>query len=251
MCAGPYSQLLLGIPSSLDPGDAPLACAVGEEEGNGGSGCQEELDSRFAALNEAIENAVLDKHEMFRPGFTRLSLPYFLSEEKLDYILRAIEFVADKGALFLPLYRHNHRTGECAHTTRLTKFPERKWLTSFDLGSEPAPPPCGPSDAAGEQAMFACMFAAAEKEAARLLADNTKKLKKRGGGGGAAGAAAVAVAAQGGHEAVRWFLTNADFPMGLPMLSPQMGGSDLSLRRPLEGKICAACTNSLTDSLTG
>jgi hypothetical protein len=43
--------------------------------------------------------------QVFRPGFSRLSLPYFMSEEKIDYILRAVEFVAAKGTLFLPFYR--------------------------------------------------------------------------------------------------------------------------------------------------
>lgn len=37
--------------------------------------------------------------------------------------------------------RYNHKTGEWAHTTRLTRFPERKWLSNFDITSNTAPPP--------------------------------------------------------------------------------------------------------------
>lgn len=103
MCAGPFAQLLLGI--------SPEA-------------------------NQMFEAALLDKHEVFRPGFTRLSLPYWISKDELDYIVDAVLFVAEHGWKFLPLYRYNHRTGEWAHTTRLTKFPERKWLSNFSLLSK-------------------------------------------------------------------------------------------------------------------
>jgi hypothetical protein len=216
MCAGPYAQLLLGIPSSID-------LDVDDSDDS-----YKELNSHFSSLNGAIENAVLDKHEMFRPGFTRLSLPYFMSEEKIDYIVRAIEFIAAKGALFLSMYRHNHRTGECAHTTRLTKFPERKWLTSFDFIHDDSPEPV--ASEANEKEIFDGMFAAAEKEAARIQAENVKKLKKKGSG------AVVSTGMHNGHENVRWFLTNADFPQSLPTVPDETVSSDLSLRRPLEGK---------------
>ena len=49
------------------------------------------------------------------------------------YVLSAIEFIASHGFRFLPSYRYNHKTGEWAHSTRLTKFPERKWLGRFDV----------------------------------------------------------------------------------------------------------------------
>jgi hypothetical protein len=35
--------------------------------------------------------------------------------------------------LLLLFERYNHRTGEWAHTTRLTKFPERIWLSRVEL----------------------------------------------------------------------------------------------------------------------
>ena len=99
-CAGPFSQFLLGIndTNSIE-----------------------------------IENALLEKHEILRPGYTRFSLPFWLSQGEINHILLAIEFVASYGAYFLPSYRYNHKTGEWAHKTRLTKFPERKWLSKFDL----------------------------------------------------------------------------------------------------------------------
>jgi hypothetical protein len=35
-------------------------------------------------------------------------------------------------------FRHNPKTGEWAHLTRLTRFPERKWLSNFKLGNTDA-----------------------------------------------------------------------------------------------------------------
>jgi selenocysteine lyase/cysteine desulfurase len=71
MCAGPYGHRLLGIP-------------------------------REAAA--AIEAELLDKNELLRPGFVRLSLSYYWTQETLDYVLQAVLFVAERGWLFLPSY---------------------------------------------------------------------------------------------------------------------------------------------------
>ncbi|CAN0346827.1 unnamed protein product, partial [Ectocarpus sp. 13 AM-2016] len=94
-CAGPYSQLLLGL--SL-------------------------LDTR------AVEAELLRKHELLRPGFSRLSLSFVNSDREARYILDAVLFVADHGASFLPYYRVNYKTGEWKHKTRFTRFPERRYV---------------------------------------------------------------------------------------------------------------------------
>ena len=36
-----------------------------------------------------IEQALLQKAELLRPGFTRVSFPYFMAAEEVDYILAA------------------------------------------------------------------------------------------------------------------------------------------------------------------
>ena len=38
---------------------------------------------------------------------------------------------------FLPHYRFNHRTGEWRHHSRFTRFPSRRWLSSFDFERVP------------------------------------------------------------------------------------------------------------------
>jgi hypothetical protein len=71
-CAGPFSQLLLGL---------------------------------TAASNRRIESALLDKHEVLRPGYSRLSLTYWMSPAEIEYVLDSVLFVAQHGYKFLPLYR--------------------------------------------------------------------------------------------------------------------------------------------------
>jgi hypothetical protein len=39
--------------------------------------------------------------------------------------------VAEKGWLLLPEYKFSLRTGEWRHESRLTRFPERQWLSSM------------------------------------------------------------------------------------------------------------------------
>lgn len=99
MCAGPYAQWLLGIQNFV-----PLEFNTDNDEQI--TATTTTTNSSTTVISDAIENALLDKNEVIRPGFTRLSLPYFTSDEKIEYILKAIEFVADYGVLFLPYYRY-------------------------------------------------------------------------------------------------------------------------------------------------
>lgn len=46
-----------------------------------------------------------------KPGWTRVSFPYYMSEEEFDFILTAIEFIAMYGHRFLYCYHFNWRTG--------------------------------------------------------------------------------------------------------------------------------------------
>ena len=102
-CAGPFSQELLGISSGS---------------------------------NRQLELALLDKHEVLRPGYSRFSLPYWMSPFEIDYILKSIEFIAQNGYKFLNFYRYNPKTGEWAHNSRITKFPGRKWISNFDFEND-------------------------------------------------------------------------------------------------------------------
>ncbi|KAI3825051.1 hypothetical protein L1987_06527 [Smallanthus sonchifolius] len=78
-CAGPYGHLLLGI-------DEPHSLAI-----------------RSAVKMVRGYNGV-------KMGWTRVSFPYYMSNEEYESILAAIEFVAVYGQRFLPLYHLNWNT---------------------------------------------------------------------------------------------------------------------------------------------
>ena len=54
--------------------------------------------------------------EIFKPGFTRFNLVFFLENERADFILHAIKFVAEHGWRFLPFYDFNIKTGAFSHS---------------------------------------------------------------------------------------------------------------------------------------
>lgn len=84
-CAGPYGHTLLGI--------------------------ERETSERYRAL---VARGLYG----MKPGWVRLSLPYYASEADLEYLFTAVEFVARHGRAFLPCYRFDWETGVWTHTTR-------------------------------------------------------------------------------------------------------------------------------------
>lgn len=168
-CAGPFSQLLLGI---------------------------------SATTNVEMESALLEKHEILRPGYARFSLPFWLCDQEYEHILRAVEFVASHGIKFLPFYRYNHKTGEWAHSTRLTKFPERKWLSKFDLGGTRETPAEDNFEPARLVGVLEETRASVERELAAIQ-QNSAHAKDRCKTGGAADGL-------GKWEHLRWYTLAAD-----------------------------------------
>ncbi len=115
-CAGPYSQRLLGLTKA------------------------EGLEEVPNEVNDRIEHALLknkERAELLRPGFTRLSLPFKgLHHDEVEYVIKALEWVAKNGWVFMSQYRCNHRSGEWRHFSRQGKplgRSERRWLSHFDL----------------------------------------------------------------------------------------------------------------------
>ncbi|CAF1516915.1 unnamed protein product [Rotaria sordida] len=86
-CAGPYVLELLNI----DDQKAQIYTRFMTEDENG----------RFDGFSRNV---------LMKPGFTRFNLSYFASDEEVDYILNALEFIADEGWKFLPLYTYELET---------------------------------------------------------------------------------------------------------------------------------------------
>jgi len=81
-CAGPYGHRLLGI------------------------------EPQRSALYRA---QIARGHLGVKPGWVRVSIPFYASDRDVEFVLSAIEFVAERGELFLPLYRLGWRDGIWQH----------------------------------------------------------------------------------------------------------------------------------------
>lgn len=81
-CAGPYGHVLLGI--------------------------DDEKSERFL-------QCVLSDLDGIKPGWTRLNLAPWATDEEVDFLLSAMEFVAQYGERFVPQYDFNWNTGAWTH----------------------------------------------------------------------------------------------------------------------------------------
>ncbi|KAM3290321.1 hypothetical protein P3S67_018610 [Capsicum chacoense] len=77
-CAGPYGHVLLKV-------DEPHSLS----------------------FKDAIEMG----YSGVKPGWTRVSFPYYMSKEEFEFILAALEFIAIYGQRFLPMYHFNWKSG--------------------------------------------------------------------------------------------------------------------------------------------
>ncbi|XP_046666052.1 LOW QUALITY PROTEIN: uncharacterized protein LOC124357947 [Homalodisca vitripennis] len=109
-CAGPYAQDLMGIDEDLA---AQYENILLEDE---------KLDRHHLRRKEEHSS-----YELLRPGFTRVSLPYHISEAEVLYVMEAIKMVATEGWKLLPQYIVNPETSEWRHHSN-TVFRDRKWL---------------------------------------------------------------------------------------------------------------------------
>ncbi|GAB0094866.1 Pyridoxal phosphate-dependent transferase [Sergentomyia squamirostris] len=79
-------------------------------------------------LSVEYERILMDEeNERLRPGYTRISLAYFTSEQEVGFILEALKMVATEAWKLLPQYECDPITNEWRHhSNSLAK--ERKWL---------------------------------------------------------------------------------------------------------------------------
>ncbi|XP_064215241.1 uncharacterized protein LOC658498 isoform X2 [Tribolium castaneum] len=110
-CSGVYAQDLLGI----DP------CLADQYENI----ILE--DRRLSSLDLGVDNSNL---ELLRPGFTRISLPYFITDAELAFIMEAVKMVATEGWKLLPQYVVELESGQWRHHTN-AMLKDRKWLSSI------------------------------------------------------------------------------------------------------------------------
>ncbi|AQQ67182.1 aminotransferase [Microbulbifer agarilyticus] len=61
--------------------------------------------------SKAIEAQLLEGNMVLRPGWVRLNFNYFIDEETFEYLLRAVELVAEHGWKLLPYYHFDSSNG--------------------------------------------------------------------------------------------------------------------------------------------
>ena len=54
---------------------------------------------------QRFKEATISGSEVLKPGFTRLNLIYFFTDEEIEYVLWAVEFICMFGWMFLPKYK--------------------------------------------------------------------------------------------------------------------------------------------------
>lgn len=86
-CAGPYGHRLLGIDRNR---------------------------------SETFRMQIAKGHLGIKPGWVRLSFPYYCSPSDVEFIVRAVEFVADYGMDFVPAYCLGWRDGVWRHIDKPT-----------------------------------------------------------------------------------------------------------------------------------
>ncbi|KAL0879353.1 hypothetical protein ABMA27_003123 [Loxostege sticticalis] len=73
--------------------------------------------ARVRKLSDVKAPEVPIYNEHMRPGFCRVSLPFFMSDSELAFVLEALKMVATEGWKILPQYVVNSQTGQWRHHT--------------------------------------------------------------------------------------------------------------------------------------
>ena len=106
-CAGPYGHRLLGI----------------------------DLDT-----SQSFERAITAGCEGIKPGWVRVNFNYFITEEVFNYILQAVEWVANYGYYFVPRYLFNPYSSLWKHRSKKRHNPNHLTdiaYTNGQLGYNP------------------------------------------------------------------------------------------------------------------
>ena len=61
---------------------------------------------------EQFKDFILEGNEIFKPGYTRLNLPYFYPKYVIEYIIKAIKFICQHAQLFIGLYNYDIKSGK-------------------------------------------------------------------------------------------------------------------------------------------
>ncbi|RRJ84812.1 aminotransferase class V-fold PLP-dependent enzyme [Aestuariirhabdus litorea] len=90
----------------------------------------------------ALEESILRGDKVLKPGWVRLNFNYFIGEETFDYLVRAVELVADYGWRLLGHYQFDGQRGVWSYKGQAMEAPVRLDGISYrggDMHYEPVP----------------------------------------------------------------------------------------------------------------
>jgi selenocysteine lyase/cysteine desulfurase len=90
-------------------------------QSRGGCACAGPYGHRLLHIDDDLShrymNTIQAGFEGIKPGWTRLNFNYFISNDEFEFLISALEFVADHGAKFVPLYDLDWHTGAWKHVS--------------------------------------------------------------------------------------------------------------------------------------
>ncbi|MDP5052433.1 MAG: aminotransferase class V-fold PLP-dependent enzyme [Congregibacter sp.] len=116
-------------------------------QARGGCSCAGPYGHRLLQLDEdrskALDAQIARQVSALRPGWVRLSFNYFISDAEFEYLLAALELVAEHGWKLLPCYRMDPKNGLWQHRDTVRILPVRLDPSNTDdalgIAASPAP----------------------------------------------------------------------------------------------------------------
>ncbi|KAH9669071.1 Aminotran 5 domain-containing protein [Citrus sinensis] len=94
-------------------------------QARGGCACAGPYGHTLLAFDQTrsleIRSAIQKGYLGVKPGWTRITFPYYMSNEEFEFILAALEFIAAYGHRFLPLYHFNVKAGNWCSSQKAIK----------------------------------------------------------------------------------------------------------------------------------
>ncbi len=91
------------------------------------------------AYSKALESQLLQGHMILRPGWVRLNFNYFIDEATFNYLITAVELIADNGWRLLPFYNFDTAEGVWRFQNEKIELPNQ--LNQIDPFKPVAPLP--------------------------------------------------------------------------------------------------------------
>eukprot|EP00668_Euglena_longa_P015129 GGOE01019180.1.p1 GENE.GGOE01019180.1~~GGOE01019180.1.p1 ORF type:complete len:754 (+),score=146.45 GGOE01019180.1:26-2263(+) len=104
------------------------------------------LGVKKETVQEFATELSVNKEEIMKPGYVRLSVPFNATDQELQYIIAAIQEVAAHGWAFLPQYQFVRKSAEWRHASIPHNMAGRRWLWKMLADSTPVKDVALPTD---------------------------------------------------------------------------------------------------------